>query len=371
MNYSYDKDQIKNSLTLDQIEEVLTEFGGEPERRGEILVSRTICHCGNSHKLYYYPNTNLFRCYTDCADVFDIFELTRKVMSREQPKAREDSEWNLPEAIDYIAKKFGFASNTNNTGFEDLSTVKDLALFDQYDRIKNISTETQEVELKEYQSDILKHLPHPKIEPWLKEGISQESMDNHGICFDPKNYGIVIPHFDINNRLVGIRERTLIKENEIYGKYRPALIGKQLYNHPLSFNLYNLNMSKDNIKRNKKAFIFEGEKSCLLFSSYFGQENDITVAVCGSALSSYQVKILLDLGVEEMIIAFDKQFQELGDKEHLGWVKKLKDINKKYSKYVKVSYMFDKWNILGYKSSPIDEGREKFIELFEKRFSLE
>ena len=166
-------------------------------------------------------------------------------------------------------------NSTNNTGFEELSTVKDLALFDQYDRIKNISTETQEVERKEYQSDILRYLPHPRIEPWLKESISQESMDNHGICFDPKNCGIVIPHFDINNRLVGIRERTLIKENEIYGKYRPALIGGQLYNHPLSFNLYNLNMSKNAINRNKKAFVFEGEKSWLLFSSYFGKENDM------------------------------------------------------------------------------------------------
>lgn len=142
--------------------------------------------------------------------------------------------------------------------------------------------------------------------------------------------------------MVGIRERTLIKENEIYGKYRPMYLNRQMYNHPLGFNLYNLNNSKDNIKRTKKVIVFEGEKSPLLFASYFGEENDITVAVCGSSLSSYQVKLLLDLGIEEMIIAFDKQFQELGDKEHLGWVKKLKDINKKYSSYIKISYMFDK-----------------------------
>lgn len=71
-----------------------------------------------------------------------------------------------------------------------------------------------------------------------------------------------------------------------------------------------------------------------------------------------------------MVIAFDKQFQELGDKEHQGWVKKLKDINNKYSKFIKVSYMFDKWNLLGYKDSPIDCGKETFLELFSRRFSL-
>ena len=38
----------------------------------------------SSHKLYYYDNTKLFKCYTggcsaDGSDAFDIFELTRKV----------------------------------------------------------------------------------------------------------------------------------------------------------------------------------------------------------------------------------------------------------------------------------------------------
>lgn len=52
-----------------------------------------------------------------------------------------------------------------------------------------------------------------------------------------------------------------------------------------------------------------GEKSCLLYASYFGMENDISVAVCGSSLSNYQIQLLLDLGIQELIIAFDKQFK--------------------------------------------------------------
>ena len=370
MIYTYDKDQIKENLSLDQVEEVLTEFNGEPERRGELIVSRTICHCGNSHKLYYYPNTHLFKCYTDCSETFDIFELTRKVLSREQPKAREDSNWNLPEAIDYIAQKFGFAPNTQVDNTESLSSAKDLILFEEYDRINSINNITQEVELKEYPGDILLHLPHPRIQPWLDEDITQEVMDNHGICYDPKNEGIVIPHYDINNRLVGIRERTLIKENEIYGKYRPAKIAKVLYNHPLSFNLYNLNMSKEAIKRSKKAFVFEGEKSCLKFASYFGQENDMSVAVCGSSFINYQAWLLINQGAEEIVICLDKQFQTLGDEEFKKLVKNLTSIHKKYGRFVNISYMFDKGNLLGYKSSPIDHGKEVFLELYKKRINL-
>lgn len=143
-----------------------------------------------------------------------------------------------------------------------------------------------------------------------------------------------------------------------------------MYNHPLGFSLYNLNNSKNNIKILKKAIVFEGEKSPLLYESYFGRENDISVACCGSNLSSYQLKLLLDLGIEEVIIAFDKQFKTKGDLEFKRWTKKLADIDKKYREYVKISFMFDKNDILRYKSSPIDEGKDKFIKLYEERFSL-
>lgn len=97
-----------------------------------------------------------------------------------------------------------------------------------------------------------------------------------------------------------------------------------------------------------------GEKSCLKYASYFGIDNDISVAVCGSNLTNYQVQLLKSLDVEEIVIAFDKQWRESGDNEFKGWVKKLKEINKKYSSIVQISFLFDKWNLLGYKDSPID-----------------
>lgn len=371
MNYDYDKNLIKESLTSDQIEDLLVEFGGEPFRKGDILISKTICHCGNSHKLYYYPNTNLFKCYTDCPDsTFDIFELTRKVMSREHPKSREESEWNLPEAIDFVARKFGFAPNQNNEDIE-LNIKDDLKVFDRYDRIKDINIATQNVELKTYKGDFLKNLPHPKIQPWLEEGITQEIMEVHEICYNPQSHGIVIPHYDINNRLIGIRERTLVDETaEVYGKYRPAYIGRKMYNHPLSFNLYNLNISKKNISRMKKAFVFESEKSCLKYASYFGLENDLSVAICGSSFINYQAWLLIQLGVKEIIVGLDKQFQQIGDQEFQKLIKNLQNIHIKYGKYVTISYLFDKGDILGYKDAPIDLGPEKFLQLYKERINL-
>jgi hypothetical protein len=357
-------EEIKNSLTIEQVFDLLLSYGADPVLKDDLIICRTICHGGDSHKLYYYENTHLFRCYTECSDTFDIFQLVVKVESS------GGRNYSLPQAINYVINFFNLSIENKNFQKNDDELI-DWQIFNRYDKILNNENNKRTIEMKIYDDKILTYLPHPRILPWEDEGISKDVIKYHNICYNPSSQAIVIPHYNIDGELVGIRERTLIKENEIYGKYRPMYLNKQMYNHPLGFNLYNLNFSKENIKRTKKAIIFEGEKSPLLYASYFGQENDITVAVCGSSLSSYQVQLLLDLGIEEMIIAFDKQFQELGDKEHIGWVKKLKDINKKYSKYVRISYMFDKWGILGYKSSPIDEGKEKFLKLFDKRFSLE
>ena len=50
--------------------------------------------------------------------------------------------------------------------------------------------------------------------------------------------------------MIGIRERTLIKDNEITGKYKPAIINHKMYNHPLGFNLYNINNMKFRLVEN-------------------------------------------------------------------------------------------------------------------------
>ena len=128
-----------------------------------------------------------------------------------------------------------------------------------------------------------------------------------------------------------MRGRTLCaEEGERYGKYRPLRVNNVLYNHPLGMNLYNFNNSKDNIKILKKAIVFEGEKSTLLYKSYFGLENDISVACCGSSVSAYQIQLLIDAGAEEIVIAFDRQFQEIGDEEFKHLKTNLLKLKQKY-----------------------------------------
>ena len=150
----------------------------------------------------------------------------------------------------------------------------------------------------------------------------------------------------------------------------PAVLNNKMYNHPLSFSLYNLNLSKDNIKIAKRAIVFESEKSCLLYRTYFGADNDISVACCGSSLSAYQIQLLIENGAEEIIVAFDRQFQEIGDKEFKHLKANLLKLHNKYKNFVKITFIFDKNMITGYKDSPIDCGPDIFLQLFKERIVL-
>lgn len=112
------------------------------------------------------------------------------------------------------------------------------------------------------------------------------------------------------------------------------------------------------------------EKSCLLYQSYFGLDNDISVACCGSSVSACQINMLMEAGAEEIIVAFDRQFQEIGDEEFKHLKTNLLRLKSKYDKFVLISFIFDKNMITGYKSSPIDEGPDKFLKLFKERIVL-
>ena len=103
----FDKSEVRNSLNLDNIFDLLQEWGGDPEYTSFGILCATICHNrpgDGSKKLYYYDNTGLFRCYTGCDSYFDIFELTVKIM-----RIQHDRDFDLNDAVRWIAQKFGLS----------------------------------------------------------------------------------------------------------------------------------------------------------------------------------------------------------------------------------------------------------------------
>ena len=363
----FDKQEIRDSLSIDEIFELLQDWGGEPEYCPTGLIARTICHNHlndeASRKLYYYENTGLFRCYTGCDEpVFDIFQLCIKVMD-----LQHNIKYDLNDAVRWIARRFGLSGRDEDSPEEE--GLEDWKILANYARIQDIQISAPHIVLEEYDDTILTRFNYDvKITPWLKEGISQQVLEHAEIGYYPGEAQITIPHFDKNGRFIGLRGRTVVAEDaERYGKYRPMKVNGQLYNHPLGLNLYNFNNSRCIIPKMRKAIVFEGEKSCLLYQTYFGFENDISVACCGSNLSSYQTQLLIDAGAQEIVIAFDRQFQNVGDDEYCHLLKNLKKLQMKYKNSAQISYVLDRNKITGYKDAPVDKGPEVFLKLYKER----
>lgn len=354
---SYSKEEVKEYIELEDIYTILDYYNAEPQMFGDYITAITICHGGDSRKLYYYDNTKLFKCFTGDCGTFDIFELVQKL-----------------EGIQDLNKAIYFVVNFLNlqTYLEEVdltSTSEDWKLFNRYNKIKDISVNKDKVNLPEI-PNYIRHYPSFNIQPWEQEFIPREVIDFMGIKYDPIDGNILIPHKDENNRLIGIRKRTLVQENEQYGKYRPASISGHLCNHPLSFNLYGLNIAKHNIKILETAIVLESEKAALQAMNYLGIEGTIAVGMCGSSLSKYQFQLLLDSGAKEICIGLDRDFHENGDEDSQNLINKLEKLYHKYSTYANISFLYDKENLLKYKASPTDCGKEIFMYLWRNRIVL-
>jgi DNA primase len=196
-------------------------------------------------------------------------------------------------------------------------------------------------------------------------------MDEYNILYSISRNKIIIPHYNLNSDLIGIRGRALnLNEIEQFGKYMPVEIEGKWYTHPLSYNLYGLNVSQEHIRKNRRVIIYEGEKSCLKHHSFFPDWN-ISVAVCGSTLNKSQIDLLIkNFALDEIILAFDKEYVNYSDEKGRKYLDKLSSLCKKYNNYCNFSFIYDKENLLREKDSPVDRGQKIFKELYDKRIKV-
>ena len=296
-------------------------------------------------KLYYYFNSNMFVCYTDCGESFNIYELFKKRYEL------LNKEYNFFKDIVLIIAD-GLIQTTELSGFYN----KYESETDKYNK-KKIN-----VELNFLNPSLLNAFIFFPTSEWLNDGISIETMKEYQILYSIVENKIIIPHYDSYGNLIGIRGRALEDFDLQFGKYMPVQIEGKIYSHPLGYNLYGLNFVKGNIKRYKMAIIGESEKSCLQYNTMFGHLNNICVAACGSTIHDYQIELLLQAGAERILIAFDREGETWREQEKYN--QKLRKICSKYKNLCKMGFIFDNKKILNLKDSPFDKGKEVFLELY-------
>lgn len=205
---------------------------------------------------------------------------------------------------------------------------------------------------------------------WIKENISHRTQKKFNIRFDVVHNCVIIPQLNEDGQLVGIRRRALNKSDvEHDGKYKPVYINGRWYNADSSTILYGLFENKENIAKSKKAIVFEAEKSVMQLD-YFYDGTAPAVALYGSNMSNYQVDLLRKLGVEELVVALDKEYQN--EREYKTYLKVLVKKFQKFQPFFTITFILDGFNssLLNYKDSPSDHGKETFEKLLRKRIIL-
>lgn len=339
----------KEELTTRDIVKIVCEGlgSGKPiDNKDGTLIFQTVCHNAphsGKHKLYYYISTQLFHCYTECSDSFDIIELVTR--------ARHCS---VGEAMKFITEITG--NYAGRVGFGDKNNEQNYFDDYDYDRNKDVAEDVNPPISKHYLRMFDRRPPYL----WLKEGISVRAMKKFNIMFDHASNKIIVPHFDIDDNLIGIRGRALNKFEIMLGnKYMPIQMDCHWLAHALGSNLYGLNLNKENIRTAKKVILFEGEKSVMKYDDY-SNGNNIALAVCGSSISNTQIKLLESLGVEEVIIAFDKMYHISPSEEASEYRNKLVKLGLKFPASMSVYYLWDDNNLTEYKNAPIDHGNKIF-----------
>lgn len=321
------------------------------------LIFPTICHneMSNdpSHKLYYYEATKRFYCYTNCKSM-SVFDFIIKVYQTRGYKIEFREAYNILDEI--VSKRI-------KNGFAILSNPKPLVP----DKIEK----NWEEQLPVYNHHILEcFTQQPRfLDVWMSEGIDYDVLVEFGVRFDMVRNRIVFPILDRNGRLVGIRVRNFNQEDLDSGrKYMPLWHNEELYNCPKMMVVYGYYQNKAVIKKLKEVIVFEAEKSVLKYGSCFTQNK--SVAVGGSSFSQYHGIILKDAGVTKIVLAFDNDYSEDGDK-YYGLKKMIKEAKKIQDMGFEVEIIYDwKQEYLGNKDAPIDLGRSVYSKLYRERKKL-
>lgn len=346
-----DYQAIIEELDDNKVKVMLDKLDIPYDDRGDYLVMPTVCHHSSideaSLKLYYYKNTHIFYCYTEDG-AMSIFSFLKHFY-----EARDiDYDWFID--IYEVIRGCSYFSET------DYNSNSYKAIRDDYTLKKTRQ------ELPAYPKEIMEcFIKYYPVE-WLNDGISREAMDKFNIRYSPSQNKIIIPHYDVSGRLVGIRGRALNQEDiDTWGKYMPVQIEGKWYSHPLSLNLYGLDKTKENIKATGIAYLFEAEKSVLQMDSF--SIPNCAAAVCGSKLNKYALDILVrTCHPQEIVICFDKE--ELLHEDR--YFNHLYELCKKYQAYTNFSFIYDKENLLNLKDSPTDKGEEVFLKLLKKRVKV-
>ena len=367
-----DANELKKTLTIDNIKTLLTELGvqhiidhSQNSQKGNCLITNTICHkvSDGSMKLYYYTESFQFHCYTDCGENMDIFELVKR------NHLLKGVELSFIECVSWVCTTLGISFYDNTISSQEGFRIHYNVSNDENEWMKKFKKKkSPKIEVKTHSEKVFNMFSNFHHPSFLEDGISHEAMSKFEVMYDCVKHRVIIPHRRWNDgKLIGIKTRNLNQwEIDAGYKYLPLTAHKILYSYPTMMNLYGYWQNQHAIKKAKSAILFEAEKSVQQLETMYKDENT-SLALCGSTLNTKQAEILLTLGIEEITLALDKENTDILDEKSIDYQGKLLRIGRILARYMRVYVIYDDRGILPEKASPSDLGKEVFEELMRNR----
>lgn len=342
---------IKAQITDDDIIALMDSMGIPlVSANSQYMVFPSVCHHADwEHhrpKLWFYTDSQRFHCWV-CQYDADIFGMVQKIR-----------DCTFLQAVDYICSTLGMSVTELDIRQDIDNWQRDLRRW-----LPNADYD-EPVELTTYDPAILSAFDHLYPQEWLDYGISADILDKFGIGWYGRQACISIPVWQ-DGRLIGVRGRYTRQQDIDKGKYRPiTMLDGTVLKFSTAQVLYGYNQNKAAIEKSHKVVLFESEKSVLKAPQY-GIYNSL--AVFGSNVSKQHIKMLLDMGVNDVILAFDSDYKQVGDDDFRFFVAKMRKVAAKLRPYFSVSIIYNNQGYDAYKCNIMDLPYDKAITLYESR----
>ena len=333
----YDKDLLYDMCQSIDLLEYASNTIDFQKRGKDSYAAHCPKHQDDTPSLFITPSKNAFHCFS-CGRSGYILQWLMLYEGLD-----------FEEAINKVSKLSGVDIN-------NLKKCDALIFYKELCRIYRDQYKPPNILRKIYPDSYLNEFLDLPPEEWVSEGISPEIMKKYKIRIDMKNNRIVYPVYDNDGNLIGVKGRTRFKNYKLMGitKY-------QNYQQIGTTDFFTgMLENKKNIQEKNQVIIFEGIKSGMKVE---GWGYNYWLASETSCLNEDQIRILIQLNVKDVIIAFDNDVK----------IEKIRHNMSKLRKFTNVYAIYDRFALLGdpkEKLSPCDKGKDIFEVLLRQKIKL-
>ena len=354
-----DVKKLKKMLTLSHYDTILRELGIPIFSKS---TTEWRCYSGDRHKnpydgspsLIFYPDTKIFQGYS-AGRSYDCISL---VQTRLNLLGQTCS---FLDACNWILEKTGL-DPTKITKPLTNTHVYDWSELERFVRVRKYGNQ-----LPEYNRNIIDTLPPLYPQAWIDEGISEETMAKYQRRYYERCNQTVIPCFDSEARLIGVRVRNWDKDRVEQAKYMPLItLDGQCYKFNTNQVFYGINYNKPEIERIGKVIIVESEKAVMKLDTYMGRHN-IALGMYGSNLGIQRRNQLIKMGVNTVSYVVDNDFIGQDDEFFEQWREKIQHFIKLWDGFCQIEIVWDNLGLLGPKENATDSTKEVWEQLWENR----